>query len=146
MQQAKSIMLYCPQAKQYMSQEETNKFIEWVDAVEAEKGWTDNKWTTLANLSASVLNNARNKGVIPKWDACQALAIAADKSPITVFRKAGLLPEGGDLIKFDDWQHLIVQLMPDEEDELRNIAEMKIERRQKNEQSARAKNFKPQKV
>lgn len=76
--------------------EKIHPFIKWIDEIEAEKGWTDNKWTNAANLSASVLNNARNKGMIPKWDACKALAIAADKSPITAFRRAGLLGPGPD--------------------------------------------------
>jgi len=96
-----------------MSPQEKHPFIVWVDEVEGELGWTDNKWTTKANISASVLNNARNKGIIPKWEACVALATAANRSPITAFRKAGLLPSGpDDNINFTDWEHLLAQMTP----------------------------------
>lgn len=125
------------------STEENDPFIEWVDEVEKDLGWTDYKWTTKAGLSASVLNNARNKGVTPKWDACLALAVAAKRSPITAFRKAGLLPAGDpEKASLEDWMYLINKLPPEEQEEVRQIIEMKIDRRQKNEQSARAKNFK----
>jgi transcriptional regulator with XRE-family HTH domain len=75
-----------------------------------------------------------------------AIAHALNISPITIFRKAGLLPEGGEQVSFEDWQHLITQLTNDEQEEMRAIIEMKIDRRQKAEQSARAKNFKPKKA
>lgn len=130
-----------------MSQQEKHPFIEWVDQVEDELGWTDNKWTTNAGISASVLNNARNKGVIPKWDACIALAVAANKSPITAFRKAGLLPPGpDDKINFEDWQSLLEKMTDAERDEIWRIGQMKIEVRQKTEQAERSKAFKPGKA
>jgi hypothetical protein len=145
-------MLYCQQAKETMSRDETplekkHPFIEWVDQVEFEKKWTDNKWTTTANLSASVLNNARNKGVIPRWDACKALAEAAGKSPITAFRRAGLLGPGpDDKLSLEDWENLLSQMTPEERDELMQIGLMRVERRQKEELSSRAENFKEGKV
>lgn len=122
-----------------MTQQEKHPFIQWVDEVEKQLGWTDNKWTTAAHLSASVLNNARNKGVIPKWDACVALATAANRSPITAFRKAGLLPPGTDDVKFSDWEFLLSQMTPAEQEEMREIGVMKVERRKK-EQSLKSLN------
>lgn len=135
------------QEPQKIPQQEKHPFIVWVDAVEIEKNWTDNKWTTIANLSASVLNNARNKGVIPRWEACYALAVAANKSPITAFRKAGLLPPGpDDKINLEDWEYLLKQMTEAEREEFWRFGQMKIEMRQEKEQAARAKNFKPGKV
>jgi len=128
-----------------MSLKTQEEFIEWLDQMENKKGWTDYRLSAETGLSSSVFSKAR-QGILPKWEALVRIAGAFNVSPITAFRKAGLLPEGGELVKFDDWQHLIKQLTPEEEEEIRNITEMKIERRQKNEQSARAKNFKPQKV
>ena len=72
-----------------------------------------------------------------------AIAHALNISPITVFRKAGLLPEGGEQASFEDWQHLLNQLMPEEQDEMREIMQMKIERRQKAEA---LKTLKPRKA
>ena len=126
-----------------MTQERKHPFIVWVDEIESALTWTDNKWTTNAGISASVLTRAR-QGVLPKWEACLALANAANKSPITAFRKAGLLPPGPDEeINFEDWQYLLVQMTPEERDEMREIFIMKIDRRKKNEDAARAAGFKP---
>ena len=75
-----------------------------------------------------------------------AIAHALKISPVTIFRKAGLLPEGGDSASFEDWQYLLSKLPPEEQEEVRKIVEMKIERRQKEEQSARSAQFKSKKV
>lgn len=75
-----------------------------------------------------------------------SISNALEVSPITVLRKAGLLPPGPDEdISFDDWKYLLEQLTPDEREEMRQIFVMKIERRQKAEQTERARNFKPKK-
>lgn len=77
-------------------------------------------------------------------DTLSALAKAFHISPITLFRKAGLLPDnnGGD-VKLDDWEYLLKQMTPEDEAELRQIAEMKIERRKKDQA---IKTLKPKKV
>jgi transcriptional regulator with XRE-family HTH domain len=120
-----------------MSRQSTDAFVAWLDEQEERLGWTDYRLAAEAKISASVLSRARS-GLIPKWDACFAIAQAVKQSPITVFRKAGLLPPGPDgNVRFEDWEHLIGQLAPEDEAELRQIAEMKIERRKK-EQRLRA--------
>jgi len=114
-----------------MSQQIKHPFIEWVDEIELLYGLTDNRWSSMAGISASVLSKAR-QGMIPSWDACKALAEAVDRSPAVAFRKAGLLSPGpDDEIVFEDWKYLISLLDPDDSAELRQIAEMKIKRRKK---------------
>jgi transcriptional regulator with XRE-family HTH domain len=114
-----------------MTKEEKDPFVEWMNDVELSLGWTDNKWATRAGISASVLSRAR-QGITPKWEACVALANAARRSPIAAFRKAGLLPPGPEEdVRFSDWQYLLNQLPPDDQDELRQIALVRIERRNK---------------
>lgn len=77
-------------------------------------------------------------------DTLSALAKAFNISPITLFRKAGLLPENnGADVKLDDWEFLLKQMSPEDEAELRQIAEMKIERRKKDQS---LKTLKPKKV
>ena len=74
------------------------------------------------------------------------IAQAFGISPIIVYRKAGLLPNVNmDKIAFDDWQHLLAQLSPEEQEEMRQIAVMKIERNRKAEKSSRATNLKAKK-
>ena len=127
-----------------MTQQSKHPFIQWIDDVEEELGWTDNKWATKAKISASVLSRARQQGVIPKWEACKALADGAKKSPITAFRRAGLLPPGpDDELSFEDWQHLLAQMTPEERDELKEIGVMKIDRRKKEKS---LKTLKPKKA
>lgn len=71
-----------------------------------------------------------------------AIAQAFKISPITAFRKAGLLPPGpDDTINFADWEYLLERLTPDERDEIWQIGVMKVERRQEREGAARAKKF-----
>jgi hypothetical protein len=71
---------------------------------------------------------------MPAVETFIALARALNYSPVFLFRKAGLLPSGNsDEVKFEDWKFLIDQLNPEDEAELRQIAEMKIQRRKKEE-------------
>ena len=83
-------------------------------------------------------------GKKPSFDTCLALAGWFNQSPVSVLREAGLLPPGvNDEIQFEDWKFLIDQLDPADEAELRQIAEMKIERRKKEEV---LKSLKPKKA
>ena len=53
-------------------------------------------------------------------------------APVTIFRKAGLLPDSNNNdVEFEDWVFLLKQLPPEDQEELRQIAEMKVERRKK---------------
>ena len=129
-----------------MSLQTQSNFIKWLDEMENKKGgWTDYRLSAETGLSSSVFSKAR-QGILPKWDALVRIAVAFNVSPITAFRKAGLLPEGGENASFEDWQYLLNQLPPQEQEEVRKIVEMKIERRQKEEQSARSAQFKPKKA
>jgi hypothetical protein len=120
-----------------MSPHRSDHFVEWLDAEEARLGWTDYRLAAEAKIAASVLSRARS-GMTPGWDASLAIALALKRAPMLVFRQAGLLPPGSaETAHLEDWQHLISQLPPEDEAELRQIAEMKLERRKK-EQRLRA--------
>lgn len=86
-----------------------NGFIGWLDALENSKGYTDYEVAKQGGFSHSVLSRAR-AGIPPGWDVCAKIADVFDVSPITAFRKAGLLPPGPDneirfeeTIIFPDW-------------------------------------------
>jgi hypothetical protein len=56
---------------------------------------------------------------------------------------AGLLPQGtSEQIQMDDWAFLLKQLPPVDQEEMRQIAVLKIERNRQEEAKARAANFK----
>ncbi len=130
-----------------MSQMSELDFPLWLQEQLNFKNWRVRDLAKNSHISdaavSRVLNGQRNADSRTLLAFAEALRI----SPITMFRKAGLLPEGsGEQVALEDWQHLITQLTPEEEQELREIAAMKIERRQKAEQAERAKNFKPKRA
>lgn len=90
-----------------------------------------------------ILSGERGIGV----ETLVSISNALEVSPITILRKAGLLPSGADdQISFDDWKYLLEKMTPEERDEVWRISQMKIELRQEKEKASRAKNFKPGKV
>lgn len=83
-------------------------------------------------------------GKRPSFDTCMALAVWLEQSPILTLRDAGLLPPGiDDEIRFEDWKHLINQLDPDDDAEMKQIAKLKIERKK---QERGVKTLKPRKA
>jgi len=109
------------------------------------RNWSQSDLVKAAGISRGTLSNIISgaRGIGEK--SLISIANALNISPITIFRKAGLLPENGEVGAFDDWQHLLAQLSPEEQEEMRQIAVMKIERNRKAEQSARATNSKSKK-
>lgn len=116
-------------------------FPQWLRSEIEKRGWSQIDLSRKTSISstqiARILSGERGMGI----ETLVAIAQALGYSPITLIRKAGLLPEGGENASFEDWQFLLNQLPADEQEEVRKIVEMKIERRQKEEQAERAKRF-----
>ncbi len=111
------------------------EFGEWIQAEREKRSWSQSDLSRYSGLHRAVISKIES-GTRPMPETLSALAQAFKISPITIFRIAGLLPEGGDNAAFEDWQFLLNQLPPEEQEEVRKIVEMKIERRQKEDQSA----------
>lgn len=123
------------------------KFSSWLIEQMQIKNWSQSDLARASGLTRQTISYyLSDKSTKPDEAALTKIAHAFKISPIAVFRKAGLLPEGGEQASFEDWQHLLNQLMPDEREEMREIMQMKIERRQKADKSARATNFKSGKI
>lgn len=120
-------------------------FGDWIKSERDIREWSQSDLSRQSGLHRAVISKIES-GTQPMPETLTALAHAFKISPITIFRKAGLLPEGGDQISFEDWQHLIAQLTEEEQDEMREIITLKIERRKKSEQAARAAKFRPEKT
>lgn len=121
------------------------EFGEWIQVEREKRSWSQSDLSRYSGLHRAVISKIES-GTKPMPETLSALAQAFKISPITIFRIAGLLPEGGDNAAFEDWQFLLNQLPPQEQEEVRKIVEMKIERRQKEDQSARSAGFKIGKV
>ena len=89
-----------------------NVFIQWLDEQEQKFGYSDYEIAKRGSFSHSVLSRARS-GIPPQWDICVKIASVLNVSPITVFRKAGLLPNNnGSEVKFEDWEYLLKEMPP----------------------------------
>lgn len=114
-----------------MSLETTTQFINWLDAQEERRGWTDNKLAVNAGISPSVITRAR-QGILPQWEACKAIASALQIPPEEVFRRAGLLsPKPAQDERRSRFEAMLDMLPDDDVDELYDFARMKLERKAK---------------
>lgn len=123
-------------------------FSEWLVAELEDRGWSRSEAARRGGISPSMFDKVINGYAKPGAKFLDGIATAFGMSPIVLYRKAGIFPENGnsDQVKFEDWQYLISQMTTDEQDEIRQIIELKIERRQKSEKVERAKKFKPRKA
>lgn len=123
------------------------KFSSWLIEQMQIKNWSQSDLARASGLTRQTISYyLSDRSTKPDEAALTKIAHAFKMSPIAIFRKAGLLPEGGEQASFEDWQYLLNQLMPEEQDEMRQIIEMKIDRRQKAEQAARTSKLKPKKA
>jgi transcriptional regulator with XRE-family HTH domain len=114
----------------------------WLASERERRGWSQSELAKRSGLHRQSLNKIENGGAMPAVETYLALAEALALSPILLFRKAGLLPDRPESeVTFDDWKFLLEQLDPAEQDELRQIAILKIDKRKKAEGAARAASF-----
>lgn len=113
---------------------EKQAFAEWLRYELEKRDWSQSDLSRISGISPTqigrIFSGERNLGL----DSLVALAKALTVSPMVIIRKIGLLPNGnGDQVKFEDWEHLLKQMSAEDESELRQIAELKIERRKKDQ-------------
>jgi transcriptional regulator with XRE-family HTH domain len=112
------------------------EFSSWLLEEMNKRGWSQSELARAAGLNRqSISDYVTQRRIKPDPDALVSLAHGLSISPVTVFRKAGLLPEGGDdKVQFDDWEYLLRQLSPEDQDEMRQLALLKIERHNREKQ------------
>ncbi len=116
-------------------------FSAWLKEQLSNKNMRPTDLAKKARISDAVLSRILNEQRRPDSSTLISIAAGLNISPIVVFRKAGLLPEGGDTTRFEDWAFLLQQMSAEDQAELRQIAELKIERRKK-EQALKSLNTK----
>jgi transcriptional regulator with XRE-family HTH domain len=112
--------------------------IQFIQKIKARMGDENLGVTELARkigVSHPTIVELITYGKKPSFDTTVALAQWLQQSPVSVLREAGLLPAEGpeNDVKFEDWKYLLDQLSPEDQEELRQIAEMKINKRQKDQ-------------
>lgn len=103
-------------------------FIQWLDVQLRLNGWNDRQLALRAGLSHSVISKARS-GILPRWEACVALAAALDVPAELVFRQAGLLPpQEAECAEVEELRLLLPRLLEEDRRELVQIARLKAHR------------------
>ena len=121
-----------------------DKFSEWLNEEMNKRGFSQSDLARASGLTRQVISYYLvGSSKSPNPQALIAIAHALGVSPISVFRKAGLLPPGPENEQqFEDWKYLLEKMPQDQQDELRQIAEMKLENNRKAEEKLRAANRK----
>lgn len=105
---------------------------DWIRRERAERGWNRSDFAREAGLYRQTIYALEKREFIPEPETLLALSRVFNTSLITLYRKVGLLPEASpEEILFDDWKHLLAQMDPEDEQELRMLAKYKVEKRQK---------------
>lgn len=119
-------------------------FGQWLQTEREKRGWSQSDLARYSGLHRQIINKTENGVSMPAVETYVSLARAFNISPVALFRKAGLLPDiPGSHARLEDWEYLLTQLPPEEQEEVRQIALMKINRRKDAETAARAAGFKP---
>lgn len=119
-------------------------FGQWLQAEREKRGWSQSELARRSGLHRQIINKTESGISEPALETYLALSEAFGISPIIMLRQAGKMPPGtNEQIRFEDWEYLLDQLPPEEQEELRQIAELKIERRKRAEEQARAVKRKP---
>jgi len=117
-------------------------FSEWIESELVKRGWSRSEAARRGGISPSMFDKVINGFAKPGTKFISGIAQAFGVSPAMVFQKLKGETKDNEEVSFEDWKTILNLLTSEEQEEIRQIAEMKIERRQKSEQSARAAKFK----
>jgi transcriptional regulator with XRE-family HTH domain len=69
-----------------------NKLDVWLQKELGQRGWSQRELARRAGISHAIISEVLSGTKKPGWDFCLAIADPLDRSPIEMFRLAGLLP------------------------------------------------------
>lgn len=122
-------------------------FPAWLQKQIDEHEWRPTDLAKKSGLSDATVSRILKGERQADIDTLMAFASALTMSPMSILRKAFIFPDSeGEDVNWEDWKFLISQMTHEEEQTLKQIGTITVERRQKLESSSRAKNFKPRKV
>jgi transcriptional regulator with XRE-family HTH domain len=111
-------------------------FIAWLNEQMAKRGWSIRQTAKNAGISHSIISLTLN-GEMPTYGTCAALASAFEFPPIEVFKLAGLLPQGSESNLLNDQILFLFDKLPlEDQQEILQIAQIKLERQRKNSTSS----------
>lgn len=103
------------------------EFSEWLSRQIKEQGITQSELARSAGVSRAAIHKAINRlNKRPDPDTCIGIARALKKSPVTVFRTAGLLPPETELPEWEEFRVILDELSEEGRAELLAIAKVKL--------------------
>jgi len=107
-------------------------FGQWLKDERQKRHWKQIEFARKAGESRSMIWKFENGTAMPSTKTFMQLAKALNLSPMTLFREAGLWPETSQQkMTLEDWENLLSQLPLNDQEELREIAILKLNRLQK---------------
>lgn len=105
-------------------------FPAWLQKQLDNRNWRPTDLAKKARLSDTAISRILRGQRKPDTDTLIAIAKAFHISPINIFREAGILPPGPEKeATFEDWKDILNELSPEDKNELREIAILKIKRK-----------------
>ncbi len=120
-----------------------NNFGNWLNDELNKRGWNQNQLAKRAGLASGTISNIISGSKGMGIDTAKAIAKALRVNPKIVLEAAGLLPAEPETdAGFEEWAYMLSQLPERDREELLQIARLKLDRQEKEEQ---AKKHKPPK-
>lgn len=105
-------------------------FGNWLLKELERRGWSQSLLATKAGLSRGTISNIMNGTRGVGEETLNGIARALQLPPETVFRAAGLLPPEPEYVPLlDEWTAVFYELTADEQQEMIDIARLKVDRR-----------------
>jgi transcriptional regulator with XRE-family HTH domain len=118
-----------------MSKQTPSSFFPWLDSHLKDLDLTDSQLSKKAGLSHSVISKARSGERGIGWDAGVAISQALDLPPEIVLKRLELLPTSAEERQrgavVDEMLHIVPDLSVSDQEELLQLARLKLERRKK---------------
>ena len=105
---------------------------QWLQEARQERGWSHAEFARRCSLKRLTAYKLEMANGIPSAKTLAAVSKGLNVSPAILYRMVGLLPEASqDENISDQWKFLLSQLEPEDEEELRLIAEIKVNKHKK---------------
>jgi transcriptional regulator with XRE-family HTH domain len=124
-------------------------FPNWLQDQMDARDWRPTDLAKKAHVSDATVSRVLKGQRDADIDTLMGFAEAFNMSPISIIKTAFVFPDSENEnkeVKWEDWKHLISQMNPQDEANMKRMASVTIESRQKEEKSARASKFKDAKT
>jgi len=110
-------------------------FVTWLTEQMMKRGWTNSELARRAEVSPSAISMVISGQREPGADLCLGIAQALGEPPVTIFRRAGILPSVGESDVHEEMMYWFDRLTDEDQERaialLRSLAELREEQESK---------------